>query len=353
MSNDHHFAVAVGINRYPELRDLQFAKGDAEKFATWLRDADGGNLPDANVKLIVVDDDEMPGGTLREDGRPAHAEVLDAIKAFANKMEERVEDHPQDWFRSRFYLFVSGHGIAPEADDSALLTANSGPDDLGYNIPSASLIRHFQKAQTFREVVVFADCCREQLSAAPPPWIPWSEVTGDNGHVVKFFGCAADLGDLASEPTAAELDDPDSARGYYTRALLEGLGGAAAAPGEVRIDSVNLPVYLRQRVAELTKDSAIPQRATNDTNPPDIIVFRELDVDPPGFEITLRFDTFRGRAVLYDGNMNVIREEEVSSGQWKVHLPQGLYQVVDADGAEELIKEGIFKVLGEAKTIHV
>jgi hypothetical protein len=54
MTNEHHYAVVVGINRYPGIRDLQAARRDAEDFANWLRDPSGGALPDDDDHIIEV-----------------------------------------------------------------------------------------------------------------------------------------------------------------------------------------------------------------------------------------------------------------------------------------------------------
>jgi hypothetical protein len=52
--NDHHYAVVVGINRYPGLSDLTGARADAEAFAQWLEDGDGGALPAANIRRVMA-----------------------------------------------------------------------------------------------------------------------------------------------------------------------------------------------------------------------------------------------------------------------------------------------------------
>ena len=68
--NALHYGVLVGINRYPDLRLLKRAKGDAEAFYEWLTDPRGGGVPSENVALVVVDDNKMPDGTPREAALP-------------------------------------------------------------------------------------------------------------------------------------------------------------------------------------------------------------------------------------------------------------------------------------------
>ena len=55
--NDLHFALCIGIDRYPGLpgRDLSSATRDARAFRDWLVTPAGGGLPEANVALITVE----------------------------------------------------------------------------------------------------------------------------------------------------------------------------------------------------------------------------------------------------------------------------------------------------------
>ena len=50
--NNQHFAIAIGIDTYPQLRPLTSSVKDATSFCEWLAADDGGNLPIENVKLI-------------------------------------------------------------------------------------------------------------------------------------------------------------------------------------------------------------------------------------------------------------------------------------------------------------
>jgi hypothetical protein len=47
--NELHYAIVVGINRYPGIGDLSGARAGAEQLAAWLSDPDVGSLPKANV----------------------------------------------------------------------------------------------------------------------------------------------------------------------------------------------------------------------------------------------------------------------------------------------------------------
>ena len=90
--NRLHFGVAVGINRYPDIRHLRRAKGDAEAFANWLSRPDGGGLPtsvetgallkDGHVVTVVVDDTQVPDGMARESAKPIRRDVFIPLMRF-------------------------------------------------------------------------------------------------------------------------------------------------------------------------------------------------------------------------------------------------------------------------------
>lgn len=356
--NQQHYGVVVGINRYPDIRDLNYARGDAEKFTEWLTDPQGGGVPIANVVTIAIDDGKMPDGTPRENALPTRREVFNALYKFRKAADDRIKQHPEDWEQTRLYFYVSGHGIAPEAKDAALLLADAGPDWYGENISCARVISFLTKNQPFREVVVFADCCRERVDNAPLGDLPWTVVERNNGHVISILGCATYFGDLAYEPLQAETDKPDQLRGYFTQALLEGLKGLEAADSVTgEINSNNLASYVRWRVLDLTKDRTYPQEPTMDADPAAPIIFRPPSARPVSVkhEVRLEFVTaYRGKAELWD-NSKRIREYDPADGDWVEPLANGLYEVRAVDGGADVhfLNDGLFRVLGEGKHVQL
>jgi uncharacterized caspase-like protein len=355
--NPLHYGVVIGINRYPDIRHLNYARGDAEKFTEWLTNPEGGGVPRQNVITIVVDDVRMKDGTPREDAIPTRAEIFKALYKFRKDIDQHVNGHPEDWEQTRLYFYVSGHGIAPDAKDAALLLANAGPDWYGENISCARLIAFMTKNQPFREVVVFADCCRERVPNAPLGDVcpPWTLVERDNGHVLSILGCATYFGDLAYEPLDAEPGEPDKLRGYFTQALLEGLKEEAADTKTGVIDSNTLAAYVKLRVLDLTKDRPYPQKPTMDADPAEPIIFR-----PPALpvevkhKVWLEFVTpYEGKAELWD-SAKAISEHDMADGAWVERLTNGLYEVRPAVGSSiQLLNSGFFRVLGEDKHVKL
>jgi uncharacterized caspase-like protein len=373
--NKLHFGVVVGINRYPDIRHLKFARGDAERFADWLLDPQGGGLPppghadallpEGHVATIVVDDAKIPDGTPRDQAIPVRKDVFTALYKFRKAAEAYIDEHPEDWERTRIYFYVSGHGIAPDARDAALLLADAGPDWYGENISCNQLLSFLSKNQPFHEVVIFADCCRERVAGAPLGGVPWTLNEKDNGHVLAVLGCATYFGDLAYEPPLTEADDPDQLRGYFTRALLEGLRGEAAdPPGHGEVNSNSLARYVRQRVQDLTRHKKYPQRPTMEADPAEPVVFRAASAPPSsttapplttGHEVRIEFVTpFQGVVALRDGNDQIIGRHDTAGGDWVVKLVNGLYAVTPENGAAVALRsDGLFRVWGEGRHVQL
>jgi hypothetical protein len=357
--NDLHFAVVVGIDRYPEIRDLQSARNDASAFAEWLKKPDGGALPEDNVRLIFARDDEMPAGTHRKDSRPKRDDILDVLHEWRQRCATHVEQHPEDWQRSRLYVYVSGHGIAPAPREAALLMANAGPDWYGENLSCDRYMAFYESAQFFHELVFFADCCRERVENAPILDPPWTKVKGNNGKVITFIGYATYFGDLAFEPDPDE--DPNTQRSYFTRALLEGLGGQAVDPDTGRIDSVSLALYVTSRVEELTSHKKRKQTPQMPSDPAAAVVFRshvsaEAAQQASTHPVTIAFVTpYGGKVVLRDGQHNVLQEYDPTAGIWVLGLSNGLYQVLPVDPAvaNPFRDKGLFSVFGGLENVEL
>jgi uncharacterized caspase-like protein len=363
--NRLHFGVAVGINRYPDIRHLRLAKGDAEAFARWLSKPDGGSLPTStangaliatgHVATVVVDDAQVPDGTNREDAKPIRKDVFVPLMKFKKAVEAHVAEHPEDWVHTRLYVYVSGHGIAPQAKDAAILLADAGPDWFGENISCAQLLQYFMETQPFHEVVIFADCCRERIPNAPLGGLPWEFTTGNNGNVVSVLGCATYFGDLAYEPPIDVKQVADDQRGYFTKAVLEGLEGSAADPAGA-IDSTSLAKYVRLRVLELTKHKTPSQTPTMEADPADPVVFRAAPgnavktithrvriIFPPGF---------KGTATLRDGTDEVL-STHTAGGVTTIHLPNGLYSITPKTAGTVFQEGGLFRVWGSDRDVQL
>lgn len=347
--NEHHYAVVVGINRYPGISDLKFARKDAEDFCAWLKDAEGGDVPDGNIVLITALDHEIPPGARPTDAKPIFEQVENALSALEQRCINHCNAHPEDWQKSRLYFFASGHGIASDPNEAALLMANASREFYGRNFSCAKYLVFYQMAQPFKELVFFADCCRIHVGNAPIFGPTRTGVNKNNGEIITVRGFATIFGKRAFEPTSEEeATNPDQLRGYFTKALIEGLKGQARDPESGEINSRTLSDYVTDRVQALTKNRQKPYFPDSAS-----IIFRSKDLPTvmrrtPTYQARILFPgDFAGQVELLDGEFKSMGFHEASASPWNIDLMNGLYKITRVDGASSFRNGGVFEIFGE------
>jgi hypothetical protein len=357
--NDLHYAVVLGIDSYPAFTPLNYARKDAQAFRDWLLDADGGALPPGNVHLVSTDQTF----TSPDDAVPTITEAVKAFREVHAAVRAGSKANPLDWEKTRLYVYAAGHGIAPAVSDAAVLLANATLDELGQNIPCQKWLDFYQTTQLFREVVVFADCCREVRQGAPGLGPPFTYHPGQRGEVSWILGLATQYRDKSYEPTN-KPENPDEQRGFFTRALLEALRN----PSGAAVTSINIGDYLHQRVISLTAGRPYPQtpHITGSTSRP--IVFRaakpaaadpaDLAAADPGaveYPVTIEFTTTPHLKVELRGSKGDLRgAHDTAAGTWSLSLPNDIYQVLP-EGATTgpFPGDGLFRILGEGRHVRL
>lgn len=207
-------AVVVGINRYPALGDLEGPENDAHAFVEWLRSPQGGDVPEENVALILSSDYDAPN-----DAKRAEPTVVAVDRAFDELVE--LADEKGGKAGTRLYVFMAGHGFAPDMRTAALLMANAAKGRTGYHVPGLPYADWFRQSASFDEVVLFMDCCRERYPRAPlrPPPYDLLSATKPSRY---FYGLATEWSRAARERPSG-----DKVRGLFSEALVAGLSGKA------------------------------------------------------------------------------------------------------------------------------
>jgi uncharacterized caspase-like protein len=262
--NDQHFAIAIGIDTYPQLRRLTASVKDAADFCEWLTSDDGGNLPDQNVKLIPSSP-ALPADPF--DARPIQTEIDRALRDFGVERGSRIG--------KRLYFYFAGHGFGPSFDNVGMLMANAAMNRLKYNIGLRPYRDYFHESRRFDEVVFVLDCCRDRDFSRDTMAPGFDKDPAPDGkRVVDFVLMASAYGEKAFAP----VDKPtNERRGLLTKAVLEGLRGAPRAfDAEGRITSSSLREYVLERVKALAKDDSVMQEAEI-TLPSAEIVLRQTD----------------------------------------------------------------------------
>ena len=267
-------------------------------------------------------------------------------------VRQRVAQTADDWDRTRLYFYVSGHGIAPPTGEGAVLMADAERDVLGECIELGLYSQWYESCGVFRELVVLADCCRERPRGAPPGTLPpFNLCQQPFGRMTRVVGYATGLAELAYEPLTA--DQPDEQRGFFTRAVLEGLGGKAGVD-EARggITSDTLAVFVRKRVADLTKKQTVPQQAQIIGEAGNPILLRATQVqERPKWDVTINLPgDFAGEAELRRGDRSVV-ERHAAGTPWVVQLDEGFYGVFAVNGQQAALR--VFEVFGGDAIVDV
>jgi len=348
--NDLHYALLLGINRYPGISDLSYARTDAQAVREWLLSGDGGQVPEENVVLIAATDQEERtfNGVLT--ARPKRNEVDLALREINHKVQDRIAHNGDDWDKTRLYVYVSGHGIAPTMSQGAVLMADAEPDVPGECIELARYGEWYEACGVFHELVLLADCCRERIAGSPPGTAPpFRLCSRPFGRTTKIVGYATGLAEYAYEPQTPQ--NPNDQRGFFTKALLDGLGGAAAIDPEVGgITSETLGVYVTKAVEELTREQPTPQRAQMVVEAGTSILLRAVKAaQRPRWQVTIALPAgFSGDVELRRGDRSVVETHTAAATPWLVELEEGLYGVftVTGEGAPKFANDGLFQVLG-------
>jgi hypothetical protein len=335
-----HYAVVVGIDGYPGLKSLRAARQDAKDFKKWLRES---GVPEENIALVLTDESFSDS----DKAIPTKQLVDIALRKIQADVVDRVKPDPLLlWPKTRLYLYLSGHGVTPNAREAMLLMANAQLGTFGDSVPCTKYMDFYEDVQFFHELVFFADCCRSIDMQTEPEGPPFKRVRQNRGRVTKFLGFAAGFGDLAWEPSEDEIQNPDDARGHFTRALLEGLRGQAVDRPTGQINSISLPKYVVQRVKKLTETKMpAPQEPQSIADPGFPIVFVEA-VPRPMYRVTITFPAgFADDVTLRDAWGNDRDSHTASAAPWEVELADGLYEVVVANGTD-FGANGGFRVRG-------
>lgn len=355
--NELHYALLVGINRYPAISDLSYARPDAEAVRNWLVSEDGGQVPEENVVLLTATEQEERSFNGVLSARPKRSEVDLALREINRKVQDRIAHNGDQWDKTRLYVYVSGHGIAPTMSQGAVLMADADPDAPGECIELALYGAWYEGCGVFHELILLADCCRERLVGAPPGTAPpFRLCSRPFGRTTKIVGYATGLAEYAYEPRKTE--NPNDQRGFFTKALLDGLGGAAAIdPAVGGITSETLGVYVTKAVEELTREQPTPQRAQMIVEAGNPILLRAVEsAQRPHWNVTISLPAgFSGDVELRRGDRSVVETHTAAATPWSVELEEGLYGVFPVGGQSgtRFANDGLFQVLGGDMSVQL
>jgi hypothetical protein len=372
----YHYALVVGIDRYPNLDggryNLRCPQEDASAFGKWFQETqtDSASVKEKSQRFRVITR-QIPAD--RRPPAPVVYEIISALEDLIQAFQDRLRpfrDTPKyeaSWRASRLYLYVSGHGLDFTADDSVLLTADARDGIIPVSTFSvANALSRLTTSFSFAEVLVFADCCRQWRKGTPLYFFEQVEDPPLRPHPPKtFVASAAKFSLRAYEPKA----EHNLSNSIFTMALLDGLRGQAADPRTGIISTNRLKGYLYEQVPSLSL------KFNGEKQEPDIkgANFEIAQVaplkSPASGSLPLRIITISiaaasafeaDRKLQLFANIGHLQPPEqlplnhdASTGEYTVGLTDGLYLIV-LEGDSPKSPQGpheVFQVEGEDKAV--
>ncbi len=341
---DQDWALVVGIQYYPGLaaslsgsEALRGPVNDANEFAKWLTapKPQGAGVPSQNVHRIVQQNLPSPTGSSSppnpadaEFAQPNQGDLFNVLSSFNSiAMSHRTAMLGQKIGR-RLYMYLAGHGIEPGLSlpgysaGPALLLANAVPYDFSRHILAKQLANWFYYAAYFDEVLLFMDCCRDNTWKTFASSLQLGQVNAT--QLGKYFYAFGTKWDRRSR----ELDFDGQVHGIFTKALLEGLGGAASDPvtGDVTVGS--LRDYIPQIMDELVGSRLAglpPQKPDFEPVSEDFVV---CSVPPKLYSVKFALPhgaIGRKLGVRAGPKMRLLKEATPNGPEFALELPRGAY----------------------------
>ena len=150
------WAIVIGIDEYRGgVPALSAAVSDAERFRDWVLSADGGNVPERQLRLLLGRRDGTPGQSEQE---PTVGNIVAAI----NDVVGSCGNDPE-----ALYFYYAGHGLrarVADRDEDTLATAGFDPVRRPeQSLAVRSLTEHFETTP-FKDQFFFLDACRNLVA---------------------------------------------------------------------------------------------------------------------------------------------------------------------------------------------
>ncbi len=230
------YALLAGVSDYEDdTLDLQLAAKDARDFGEALRRQSGGLYREVKIRSLE---------------NPTSKELLEGLGWLRTEVTSR----------DIAVVFISGHGVNDPDGNYYYLTRDSNTNQL-----ISTAVPNFQVKNTLTalpgKVLAFVDTCHS------------GNIMGGRRGVADVTGVINDLTSAenglvvfaSSTGKQYSLENPEWGNGAFTKALVEGINGAAAQRQDGRITITMLELYLSERVKELTGNKQTPTTTKPET----------------------------------------------------------------------------------------
>ena len=224
-------AVVVGISDYqsPKIPDLQYADRDALAFADWLKSAGGGNVPPANITLLLNTEATMANFATALDGLLSDSKEGDlAVVYFSGHgdVERKTISQP-------------GYLLCRDAPATCYMSGGA------FNLRDLQEVVSTLSVQNKARVLVITDACHAGKLAGTD--IGGTQLTNQN--LIRQF--ANEVKIMSCQPNEFSLEGEQwgGGRGCFSYHLLEGLTGLADRNADGRVSLLELDAYLKEKVS--------------------------------------------------------------------------------------------------------
>ena len=225
------YVLSIGISNYakPDYR-LQFAAKDAGDFSRVLLQQKGRMYKDVVIKELT-------------DAQATKVNILDGLEWIQNKTSRN----------DMAMIFFAGHGLNDNNGIYYMLPADADAERMRSTCINFEEIKQTQSTIEGK-VIVFIDACHSgNIMGGSGNYI--------NGLINLLTSTVKGAGAITlTSSTGKEFSFEDASwnNGAFTRALVEGLGGAAAMDEDKEITYTSLSLYISRRVKKLTGDRQHP-----------------------------------------------------------------------------------------------
>jgi hypothetical protein len=289
MSNPQDYAVVAAINRYPgwQGRDLDGSGNDLADFGEWLMSPTGGDLPPdagpdfgawladpARGPLCASSPQQRvqffaspPPGTAMtlDDAKPMTRAIEDALQAFHVRGRTSSHQNGGSWrVGRRLYIYLAGHGFAPDRYDSGFFMADASEDNPGLHILARSYADYFVERHIFDEVVLIMDCCREDNTTIAPRRLTFNRSKAVRPPDLPIKPLAMFATVFAQNAREIAQDANGKPRGIFTQTLMRGLRGDARSGNVVTASSLEKWVLNSMPNTQLPPEFDLDRRPGSD-----------------------------------------------------------------------------------------
>jgi hypothetical protein len=236
------WAVVVGINKYPHIRQLKYAVNDARLFYNHL--VDFNHIPAEKVTLLL-------------DGEATLTRLRSILGTHLKKKAGKDD---------MVIIFFAGHGAtetdvaSPDGDglEKYLLPYDADPKDLYASALPMREVSHIFHRIGSERLVFIADSCYSGASGGRTIGISGIRANISEAFLDRIAGGKGRVIITASGANEVSTEDDELRHGVFTYYLVEGLRGDADADADGLITVDEVYRYVSERVPQRTGQAQHP-----------------------------------------------------------------------------------------------